>query len=102
MKLGCDTFLMSQWYKKDDNAEPAVFYFLPITDVLPNYDNDDPQKSALKEKVWSLVTSKATSNCYEFWLLEEKNYSITIAIPFHYSIQFLIMSPLQTKGDILF
>jgi hypothetical protein len=43
MKLGCDTFLMSQWYKKDDNAEPAVFYFLPITDVLPNYDNDDPK-----------------------------------------------------------
>jgi len=73
MKLGCDTFLMSQWYKKDDNAEPAVFYFLPITDVLHNYDNDDPQKTVLREKVWSLVTSKVTSNFYKFWHFEEKN-----------------------------
>lgn len=55
MKVGCDTVLMNQWYKRDDNAEPAVYYLLPITDVLPNYNNDDPKKSTEREKVCIVI-----------------------------------------------
>ncbi|CAG2202121.1 unnamed protein product [Mytilus edulis] len=63
MKVGCDTVLMNQWYKRDDNAEPAVYYLLPITDVLPNYNNDDPKKSTEREKErreWDSIIEKLT------------------------------------------
>ncbi|XP_060069536.1 uncharacterized protein LOC132549607 [Ylistrum balloti] len=63
MKLGYDISLMDQWFKRDDNAEPAIFYIVPITKILPNYDNDlegfEKQRESDREK-WSSVDAKLT------------------------------------------
>lgn len=31
--------LLSQWYKKDENAVPAVYILQPISSILPNFNN---------------------------------------------------------------
>jgi len=55
MKLGQDVSVLDEWYKRDDNAEPAVYYLLPITDILTNYDNQEEDQASLKDKV-SIIT----------------------------------------------
>ncbi|CAG2252657.1 unnamed protein product [Mytilus edulis] len=62
-KLDYDTILLSKWYQRDDNAEPAVFCLQPIIDILPNYNNEDPGKSSQSlrdkdRKEWDKVSEK--------------------------------------------
>ncbi|XP_069139951.1 uncharacterized protein [Argopecten irradians] len=63
MKLGHDVSLMDQWFKRDDNAEPAIYYLISITKILPNYDNDlegfERQRQSDREK-WASVDSRLT------------------------------------------
>ncbi|XP_052063156.1 NACHT domain- and WD repeat-containing protein 1-like [Mytilus californianus] len=62
-RLDYDTILLSKWYQKDDNAEPAVFCLQPIIDILPNYNNEDPGKSSQSlrdkdHKEWDKISEK--------------------------------------------
>ncbi|KAK3095533.1 hypothetical protein FSP39_015737 [Pinctada imbricata] len=50
MKLGYDVTVMDQWFARDDNAEPSVYYFRSITDILKYYDDDSPENSKAREK----------------------------------------------------
>ncbi|XP_033756367.1 uncharacterized protein LOC117339097 [Pecten maximus] len=63
MKLGYDVSLMDEWFKRDDNAEPAIYYLIPITKILPNYDKDlegfEKQRQSDREK-WASVDGRLT------------------------------------------
>ena len=48
---GRDVALLSQWFRRDDNAVPPAFVLQPITDHFPFYADDAPQNAELRDMV---------------------------------------------------
>ena len=51
MVTGQDTSLLDKWFILDMNAEPAVYQLQPITKHFTYYNDMDPSKEKLHEKV---------------------------------------------------
>lgn len=58
LKLKQDVNLLDKWYLKNENVIPTEYLLRPITDIYPDYSNNDPDKEKLQQQVINIYFEK--------------------------------------------